>query len=140
MKSRQAYIRCISAVICLLVALANSEAVVLCMGEDGHVAIETVGSSCCESAQIGTSEGHSAVFVDDSQYAGDDCGSCVDIPLSGGYAGSLNTAKKANLSFAASSPAAPLPASPQVSERQLAGKSLELTPFFTPLRSVILLI
>jgi hypothetical protein len=140
LKFIQPYMRYVSAVICLLVVFNNCGVVVLCIGEDGHVAIETTGSSCCVATCSTISKGDATWFIEDSGPASDDCGSCVDIPLSGGIAGSVTVAKKANVWSCVPTPVSALPAaSPQKSKLKPAVKSIELTPFFTPLRSVILL-
>jgi len=44
---------------------------VLCLGENGHVAVESVGGACC---------GHDA-SGDMALYMGDVCGPCLDIPF-----------------------------------------------------------
>lgn len=102
--------------------------------------VEIAGSGCCEHIHDGVSERDATAFVEDSRSANDHDGSCVHIPLSGGSAGILSTSKKVCLSPTISGNVAVvrcLP--PQVSELKLALESSELTTFFTPLRSVILL-
>jgi hypothetical protein len=126
--------------ICLLVVFSNCGVVVLCIGEDGHIAIETAGSGCCGHTLSAISKGDATAFIEDSSPASEDCGSCVDIPLSGGVAGSVTISKKANAWSSVPTAVSTLPAAnPQKSELKPAVKSFELTPFFTPLRSVILL-
>ncbi|MHC4575314.1 MAG: hypothetical protein ACYS76_14475 [Planctomycetota bacterium] len=140
-KLRQTYIRFIIAAICLPVVVGNSDMVVLCIGEDGHMAVEGVSSNCCGNLPVGVSDRGVPTFVADSSSANSgDCGSCVDIPLSTGVAGSLSMGKKVNLLFPALTAVIPLSAATaQISELKSALKSFELFPFFTPLRSVILL-
>ena len=140
MEFRRAYIQCISVVICLLVALSNCGVVVLCIGGDGHIAIETTGSGCCGHTFSAISKGDATAFIEDSGPANEDCGSCVDIPLSGGFAGSATISKKANVWSCVTTAVSTLPqADPQMSGLKPAVESFEITPFFSPLRSVILL-
>ncbi|MHC4617794.1 MAG: hypothetical protein ACYTEQ_08580 [Planctomycetota bacterium] len=139
---RQTCIRYIIAATCLPVTVVgNSDMVVLCIGEDGHMAVEAVSSNCCGSFPVSVSERGVGVFAADGRSAnGEDCGSCVDIPLSAGAVGSLSMGKKINLSFPAATAVISLSAAAaQISELKSALKSFELFPFFTPLRSVILL-
>ena len=140
-RTKRACIRFVSAVICLSVVISNSGAVVLCVSEDGHIAIETAGSNCCTAPLQDTAEKAATAFHDGDQPAdGDDCGSCVDIPISGGVAGTFNIAKKASPVFLASTLARSLAVSDHhLSALKLALKSFEPTPFFTPLSTVVLL-
>ncbi|MHC4464251.1 MAG: hypothetical protein ACYS6W_15725 [Planctomycetota bacterium] len=141
-KIGRSFVRCIIAATCLLVALANSGMFILCIGEDGHVAIEAAVSDCCESFGVGVTETPLVAFDRGGPQASTgDCGSCVDIPLSGGLTGALSIAKRANLVLVASAPVSPLPVeTTQSSELRSALESFMPTPYFTPLRSIILLI
>ena len=133
--------RYLSALIILLLAFSNSQAVVLCIGEDGHITIEAASSNCCTNAPVGTSKAGATIFVDDSHSANDECGSCVDIPLFGGGTYTLTTAKKENPSHMTTAAMGPLPVEAiQTSGLGLVLESFTPTSYFTPLRSVILLI
>lgn len=142
LKHKRAYIQYISVVICLSVVFSNSEAVILCISEDGHIAVETASSDCCAGFPVGFSENR--VFASDERDQpanSDDCGPCVDIPLSAGLAGTVTVAKQRNLTILASAPIGSPPAqSHQFSELRLAIESFTLISYFTPLRSIILLI
>jgi hypothetical protein len=139
---KQAYIRFISIAICILVVISNSQLFVLCIGQDGHVAIEVPGSDCCESVAVGVAKTDlTAVDKGGSVASNGDCSSCVDIPLSGGLADTPGIAKRASLFFLASAPVGLSHVeTPQLSELQLAFDRFLPTPYFTPLRSIVLLI
>ncbi|HUT28166.1 MAG TPA: hypothetical protein VMX13_00125 [Sedimentisphaerales bacterium] len=140
LKLIQILIRCVSAAICLLMLFNTCGAGVLCIGEDGHIAIATADISCCGHSLAEIHTGYAAAFVEDSSPVTDNCGSCVDIPLPGGFSGSVNIAKRACVSLSVSTAVSATPgAGPQISELNWAVKSFEITPFFSPLRSVILL-
>jgi hypothetical protein len=139
---KQAYIRFISIAICTLVVISNSQLFVLCIGQDGHVAIEIPGSDCCESIAVGVAKTDlTAVDKGGSVASNGDCSSCVDIPLSAGLADTPGIAKRASLFFLASAPVGPSHVeTPQLSEPQLAFDTFLPNPYFTPLRSIVLLI
>ncbi|MHC4193094.1 MAG: hypothetical protein ACYSP9_02825 [Planctomycetota bacterium] len=141
-RPKQASIRFISVAICTFVLISNLQLFVLCIGQDGHVAIEVAGSDCCESLAVGVARTDlTAVDKGESAASNDDCSSCVDIPLSGGLADTPGIAKRASLFFLASAPVSPSHVeTPQLSELQVALETSLLTPYFTPLRSIILLI
>ncbi|MHC4639220.1 MAG: hypothetical protein ACYTBV_17215 [Planctomycetota bacterium] len=141
-KPEQGSIRFISIAICFLVVIGNSELVVLCVGQDDHVAIEVAGSDCCESLAVCVARTDlTAVDKGGSVASNGDCSSCVDIPLSGGLVDTPGIAKRASLFFLASAPVGPSHVeTSQLSELQLGLESFIPTPYFTPLRSIILLI
>jgi hypothetical protein len=133
--------RYLSVLIILLLAFSNSQAVILCIGEDGHIAVEVASSDCCTNPPVGTSKADVTIFVDDSHSEDDDCGSCVDIPLFAGGAYTLTAAEKENPSHITTAAMGPLPVEAiQTSGLGLVLESFTPTAYFTPLRSVILLI
>lgn len=140
-KLRQPYIRYISVAICLLAVLSNSDVVVLCIGEDGHIAIEAVNNKCCGHSAVGVSERVSIAFEKGGLSANkDDCGSCVDIPLSAGLAKPLSTAERINPTLSVLSATCILPLnSSDFSTLRLVLETFVPTPYFAPLRSIILL-
>lgn len=64
----------------LSVAANSTQAVVLCMGSDGHVAIELAGHQHCECSPGSEEAAHDANAFAAEQEAC--CEPCVDIPLS----------------------------------------------------------
>jgi hypothetical protein len=76
---RTAWILCFSILLCLLPAGGGAQEIVLCSGENGHLAIEAAGSGCCV-------EGSSSSSGENEPHANDHCGDCVDVPISIGLA------------------------------------------------------
>jgi len=113
----------------------------LCCGEDGHIAIEAVGNSCCTEILTYDSTGGSVSSAQEEPNPEDHCGDCVDISISVGLATitkdrcsvSSMTAMTVASAFAAFN-------SPDPSEYQSLPEPLTLIGYFTPLRSIILLI
>ena len=68
----------------LTIVLSGAHGVVLCIGDDGHVALEVVHQGHCQDTHGADEHGQEAV---PKQLAGTDarcCPSCVDVPLSSG--------------------------------------------------------
>jgi hypothetical protein len=141
-KPKQASIRFISIAICIFVLISNLQLFVLCIGQDGHATVEVAGSDCCESLAVGVAKTDLTAIDKGGVVASNgDCSSCVDIPLSSGLADTHSVAKRASLFLLASTSIGPSHVeTPQLSEPQLALESFTPTPYFTPLRSIILLI
>jgi hypothetical protein len=138
---RKFCIVCLSVLLSILLAGSGLQGAVLCHGEDGHIAIEAADSICCSKISDCSSQVCSADSVEKELSSNHDCGACTDIPISVGFA---TVVKK----LCRSNPA--LPASgiiafanvyiPGFSEYQLVSEPFALSRFFTPLRSIILLI
>ena len=66
--------------ICILLIISTLHGAVLCIGEDGHIAIEAAGSDCCGSLPSDRTEAGfaKAAFSSEAQK----CGSCLDVPIS----------------------------------------------------------
>lgn len=114
---------------------------VLCHGEDGHVAVEVAGGDCCgdlsADAPHRDSVGSAGQELPSQK---DNCGSCVDISISIGSAMVSKKPNHVNPALLVSTIPAPVNiSSPDFSEYQLAPESFIPTPYFTPLRSIILL-
>ena len=87
LKRERVYIRCLSIILCLLVISSSPQAMVLCIGGNGHVAIEASDSRCCGNLPWVASHTSMLTFGETGPSAqDDDCGSCLDIPISSGLA------------------------------------------------------
>lgn len=79
------HIQCLSVPLCLVLMFSSSEAMVLCIGHDGHVAIEASGSRCCGHLPPISCFPDAHCLIDSAGSAQDDeCGPCLDIPISSG--------------------------------------------------------
>jgi len=74
-------------VVYLLVGFGVTNSFIICIGEDGHVAVETAINDCCSphpviSTQPANQSPTEIVISSADHPSGDDhCGSCVDTPL-----------------------------------------------------------
>jgi len=68
-----------------LAALNMSQARVLCLGADGHVAVEPAGHNHCVDGSHTHDHGVAGRRAGDHSHVGSDpCGSCIDIPFPDG--------------------------------------------------------
>jgi len=86
-KREPVYTRYLCVILCLLVISSSPQAMVLCIGANGHVAIEASDSRCCGNLPWIVSHNSVLTFGETGPSAkDDDCGSCLDIPISSGLA------------------------------------------------------
>jgi hypothetical protein len=113
----------------------------LCKGEDGHVAVEIVRGHCCRNPINDVSQKVSVVPVMERPTSKNDCGDCVDIPISVEF---VTTMKESNLiNQAVSALTAGILTNTynyDFSEYQTVSESFNPIGYFTPLRSIIILI
>ncbi len=132
---RRSLIKYASTALCLLVLFANSNVIILCIGQDGHVEIETTASDCCadnhskETAQVIENLGQS--------FKNNDCGSCVDIPISCGLFGKLKKITTTSLVTATINPLDNN--SSDFCNTRIITTSLTQSTYFTALSTIILL-
>ncbi|MHC4647754.1 MAG: hypothetical protein ACYTBJ_20000 [Planctomycetota bacterium] len=139
-RNRQWRLEFVSTMVCLCLVVSNSEMVFLCIGEDGHVAIEAAVSNCCGDFSGRVCE-EGAISPDAIVMCGreDGCGPCLDVPWLN-FAGAGDTVQRVGPSFSVSGTAGILTArSPDFSKSQPAIESYIPEPYFAPLGSVILL-
>ncbi len=142
LRRRKTHIQFLSGALCLVLMLGSSEATVLCIGQNGHVAIEASDSGCCGhlSRTCCPHDAH-CLFAAGSSTQDDDCGACLDIPISSGSADAFQAPNNTPLDLSASTAIDLLPAA----HRTLLESHLDLT-FLIPLsdflssRSTVLLI
>ncbi len=142
LRRRKTHIQVLSGVLCLVLALSSSEATVLCIGQDGHVAIEASDSGCCGhlSRACCPCDAHSLLTAG-SPAQDDDCGACLDIPISCGSADAFRAPSNAPLELSDSTAIALLPdVHGALLESHLDLKFLTPLSDFPSLRSVVLLI
>jgi hypothetical protein len=114
---------------------------VLCKGEDGHIAVEIVSSTCCNIVPIGVFRETSVASVKGEFSSENNCGACVDIPISIGFATAIGKQNRVNPALLASTTINLVTInSSDFSKYQSASEPFAPTGYFTPLRSIILLI
>jgi hypothetical protein len=71
-------------VLLLTATLNTSQAMVLCEGEDGHIAIEPVGWNCCTRTwQTDGARATGSPIDTTTRFSNTRCPSCVDTPIGG---------------------------------------------------------
>ena len=111
LRCRKTHIQFLSGALCLVLMLGSSEATVLCIGQNGHVAIEASDSGCCGhlSRTCCPHDAH-CLFAAGSSTQDDDCGACLDIPISSGSADAFQAPSNAPPDFSVSTAIDLLPA------------------------------
>ncbi len=121
----------------LTVVLNSTQAVVLCEGCNGHIAVELAGHHHChntEDCQRDSSRG-----MDDCNAS---CRACVDIPLSSGILvnSSIQNAPTKTTTFAGTIPSSPEMIDPGCETAIVAQTCPAFTRFYIPLSSIILIV
>ena len=138
---RKSCIVCLSVMLCFLLAVSGTQTVVLCYGEDGHIAIEAAWSSCCSKISEGPSQVCSADSPEKGFSSERDCGACVDIPTSIGFAAVAKESGRGNPAIPASGIIAfAVVDSCDFSEYQSVPEPFVPPSYFSSLRSIVLLI
>jgi hypothetical protein len=110
------------------------------MGEDGHVSVETITEGCCDSERS-HQESSSAKGAEETLDCNDDCGACVDVPLSVEFANSVGADKKIRPVFEEAAVVIHVNIDESIlSELKFSSEHFIPTPYFSPLSSVVLII
>lgn len=127
--------------ICCLALAGGWDMAVLCRAENGRVAIEAANGDDCAKSPTCHSEESSHDHTECQISARDDCGDCVDYPLSIGWAIGLKKASQVNITLSQSAATILATDRPANSATHLLPPELvPPPPYFTPLSSIILLI
>lgn len=140
---RTFHYRCLRLLTCFVMVCSSLPTFVLCIGADSHIAIKSLNSDCCNKSCAGVSGGSSIVSVEEEFSSNkNNCGACVDIPLSIKLPSVLKKPNPVNTIFQASSTTVIVAvSSPDFSEYQSTSELLAvLHPCLTVLHSIILLI
>ena len=136
---KQIYKKCFVVLICLLMFGNLACGVVLCFGSDNHIEIESAFHERCddsahsqptEKKQLSYQVGH----VEDRH-----CEPCVDIPIFISLAKISRVSKQLNSTFPVTNVIVPVNKF-DLSAYNLASNTFDAASYFTPLRTVILLI
>lgn len=92
LKCGQVYTRFLSAALCFVLISSSPHAMVLCIGDNGHIALEASDSRCCGYLPWAVPDTSVLTFGQTGPSAkDDDCGSCLDIPISSSLADAIAT-------------------------------------------------
>ena len=140
---KQMYKKCIIVFICLLIASNSAHGTVLCFGADGHTEIESAFHERCNDPvhSHAPEENQLSYNANHEKTKHKHCEPCVDIPIYISLAKISHTPKQLNPTF-------PVPATntiigadkPDSSAYNSASSTFVATSYFTPLRTVILLV
>jgi len=132
----------ITVLICLSLIGNSVYGTVLCFGADGHIEFESAVHTQCMDHVDSQSTDHGHRSSEGKHEHDKHChnGQCVDVPVSFGLAKISQTVEQLNLAFAAPV-AGGIAAGKQsdCSEHLPASNAFAVTPYFIPLRTVILL-
>jgi hypothetical protein len=138
---KQIYKDCFVVLICLLIAGNSAHGVVLCFGADGHIeVVSAFHQRCDEPAHSQPTEKKQLSYRSD-HVKDQHCGPCVDVPIFIDLAKITHVSKQLNSTF-------PAPATNVIvladkfnfSAYNSASNAFDAASYFTPLRTVILLI
>lgn len=138
---KQMYKKCIVVLICLSIVSNLAHGTVLCFGSDGHIEIEAAFHECCDHPVHSSAPDQNQLSCEAEYEISKHCGPCIDIPISIGLAKISRTSTKLNPTF-------PAPVINMVvltdkfdfSAYNSASNTFAATSYFTPLRTVILLV
>jgi hypothetical protein len=133
--------KCFVVLICLLMFGNLGHGAVLCFGSDGQIEIESAfHERCDDSAHLQPADQKQRSYQSDHTID-ENCEPCVDIPIYIGLAKIPRVFKQLNSTFPAPVKNVIVPANKfNLSAYNSASSAFDVTSYFTPLRSVILLI
>jgi hypothetical protein len=138
---KQIYKKCFIVLICLLIAGNLTHGTVLCFGVDGHIELESAFHEHCDHPVHSSSPDQNQLLYEAEHEKGKHCEPCVDVPISIGLAKISRTSTQLNPTFL-------IPATNVIvaadklnfSVCNFASNTFAAPSYFTPLRTVILLV
>ncbi len=138
---KQMYKKYIVVLICLSIVGNSAHGAVLCFGSDGHVEIEAAFHESCDHSVHSSAPEKNQLSSEADHERGKHCGPCVDVPIPIGLAKISRTSTKLNPTF-------PAPVTNMIvltdkfdfSAYNSVTNTFSATSYFTPLRTVILLV
>jgi len=138
---KQMYKKCFVVFICLLIAGNLTHGTVLCFGADGHIELESAFHERCDHPVHSYPSDQNQLSSEAEHETGKHCGSCVDVAISIGLAKISRSSTQLNPTFQV--PATNVILSTDklsFSVCNFASNTFAATSYFTPLRTVILLV
>ena len=135
------YKKCFVVLICLLIVGNSAHGAVLCFGSDGQIEIESAFHERCDDPAHSQPTDQKQLSYQSDHVKDRNCEPCVDIPISIGLAKISRVPKQLNSTFPA--PVANvivLGNKFNLSAYNSASNTFAATSYFTPLRTVILLL
>ena len=138
---KQIYKKCFVVLICLLIVGNSAHGVVLCFGADGHIEIESAFHEQCDDHTHSQPTDQKQLSYESDHEKDRHCEPCVDVPISVGLAKIARVSKQLNSTFPAPVINVIVLANKfNLSAYNSASSAFDAASYFTPLRTVILLI
>ena len=138
---KQIYKECVIVLICLLIVGNSAHGVVLCFGVDGHIEIESAFHERCDDPAHSQPTDQKQLSYRSGHVKDKHCEPCVDIPISISLAKITRVPKQSNSTFPAPATNVIVLANKfNLSAYNSASTAFDAASYFTPLRTVILLI
>ncbi len=135
------YKKCFVVLICLLMFGNLAHGGVLCFGSDGKIEIESAFHERCDDPAHPLSADQKQLSYQSDHIIDENCEPCVDIPISIGLAKITRVSKQLNFTFPAPATNVIVRANKfDLSAYNLTSSAFDAASYFTPLRTVILLI
>ena len=138
---QQMFKKCIIIFLSLLIVGNLAHWKVLCFGADGHIELESAFHKCCEDPDHSSAPDQNELSYKAGHETCKHCGPCVDMPIFNGLVQIFNTPQKIITKF-------PLTTTSMLvdtdklnsSVYNVASNTYTDTPYFSPLRTVVLLV
>ena len=138
---KQMYKKCFVVFICLLIAGNLTHGTVLCFGADGHIELESAFHERCDHPVHSYPSDQNQVSSEAEHEIGEHCEPCVDVPISIGLAKITLVPEQLNSTFPAPATNVVVLANKfNLSAYNFASNTFAAPSYFTPLRTVILLV
>jgi len=135
------YRKSIVVLICLLIVGNSAHGTVLCSGADGHIEIESAFHERCDDPVHSQPAGQKQLSYEADHQKSKHCEPCVDVPISIGLAKIARASKQLNPTFPAPVTNVIVAADKlNFSAYNSASNTFAATSYFTPLRTVILVV
>jgi len=138
---KQIYKKCFIVLICLLIVGNSAHGVVLCFGSDGQIEIESAFHKRCDDPFHPQPTDQKQLSYQSDHIKNKNCEPCIDIPIFIGLAKITRVSKQSNSTFPAQAAnVIVLADKSDLSAYNSASSAFDAASYFTPLRTVILLI
>ncbi len=135
------YKKCVIVLLGISIAANLAHWKVLCFGADGHVELESAFHKCCDAPDSSSAPDQNELSYKAGHETCQHCGSCVDIPISSELVQICNTPQKIITKFTVLSTYMLIDTDKvNSSVYNLASNSFTDTSYFSPLRTVVLLV
>jgi hypothetical protein len=138
---KQMYKKCVIVLLGISIAANLAHWKVLCFGADGHVELESAFHKCCEDPDYSSAPDQNGLEYKAGHENCTHCGACVDMPISNDLVQISNTPQKIITKFPVSTIYMLIDTDKvNSSVYNLASNSFTDTSYFSPLRTVVLLV